>query len=52
MQLNRFMWENLNKKVSIVKKRIRTILKFEGVLAVSSKYYKSKKRRILRVFNY
>ena len=44
MQLNRFMWENLNKNVSIVKKRIRTILKFEGVLAVSSKNITNQKR--------
>jgi hypothetical protein len=37
MQLNRFMWEDVEKGVFRKNKRIRTILKFDNVLAVSSK---------------
>ena len=37
MQLNRFMWEDVEKGVFRKNKRIRTILKFENVLNVSSK---------------
>ena len=37
MQLNRFMWEDVEKGVFRKKKRIRTILKFENVLDVLSK---------------
>ena len=37
MQLNRFMWEDVEKGVFRKNKRIRTILKFEGVINVLSK---------------
>ena len=37
MQLNRFMWEDVEKGVFRKNKRIRTILKFENVLAVDSR---------------
>ena len=37
LQLNRFMWEDVEKGVFRKNKRIRTILKFENVLNVLSK---------------
>ena len=37
MQLNRFMWEDVEKGVFRKNKRIRTILKFENVLRVISR---------------
>ena len=37
MQLNRFMWEDVEKGVFRKNKRIRTILKFENVINVLSK---------------
>ena len=37
MQLNRFMWEDVEKGVFRKNKRIRTILKFENVIEVTSK---------------
>ncbi len=37
MQLNRFMWEDVEKGVFRKNKRIRTVLKFENVLKVLSK---------------
>ena len=37
MQLNRFMWEDVEKGVFRKNKRIRTILKFENVMNVLSK---------------
>ena len=37
MQLNRFMWEDVEKGVFRKNKRIRTILKFENVLNVNSR---------------
>ena len=37
MQLNRFMWEDVEKGVFRKNKRIRTILKFENVLTVESR---------------
>ena len=37
MQLNRFMWEDVERGVFRKNKRIRTILKFENVIKVSSK---------------
>ena len=37
MQLNRFMWEDVERGVFRKDKRIRTILKFENILEVSSK---------------
>ena len=42
MQLNRFMWEDVEKGVFRKNKRIRTILKFENVLEVNSKNIKQK----------
>ena len=44
MQLNRFMWEDVEKGVFRKNKRIRTILKFENVIkAVSKNINQSKK---------
>ncbi len=37
IQLNRFMWEDIEKGVFRKNKRIRTILKFENVIKVKSK---------------
>ena len=37
MQLNRFMWEDVEKGVFRKNKRIRTVLKFENVMHVVSK---------------
>ena len=37
LQLNRFMWEDVEKGVFRKNKRIRTVLKFENVLKVHSK---------------
>ena len=37
MQLNRFMWEDVEKGIFRKNKRIRTILKFDNVLSVASK---------------
>ncbi len=37
LQLNRFMWEDVEKGVFRKNKRIRTILKFENVIKVKSK---------------
>ena len=44
MQLNRFMWEDVEKGVFRKKKRIRTILKFENVLNVLSKNIDQRKK--------
>jgi hypothetical protein len=44
MQLNRFMWEDVEKGVFRKNKRIRTILKFENVLNVLSKNIRQKKK--------
>tara|TARA_Y100000996_G_C22529647_1_gene645984 strand:+ start:1002 stop:1445 length:444 start_codon:yes stop_codon:yes gene_type:complete len=44
MQLNRFMWEDVEKGVFRKNKRIRTILKFENVLSVLSKNINQKKK--------
>jgi hypothetical protein len=43
MQLNRFMWEDVEKGVFRKNKRIRTILKFDNVIKVSSKNIIQKK---------
>jgi len=43
MQLNRFMWEDVEKGVFRKNKRIRTVLKFENVLYVKSKNINQKK---------
>ena len=37
LQLNRFMWEDVEKGVFRKNKRIRTVLKFDNVIKVSSK---------------
>ena len=37
LQLSRFMWEDVEKGVFRKNKRIRTVLKFENVLSVSSR---------------
>ena len=44
MQLNRFMWEDVEKGVFRKNKRIRTILKFENVLNVLSKNINQRKK--------
>ena len=44
MQLNRFMWEDVEKGVFKKNKRIRTVLKFENVLRVPSKNVNQKKK--------
>ncbi len=43
MQLNRFMWEDVEKGVFRKNKRIRTILRFENILKVTSKNVNQKK---------
>ena len=43
MQLNRFMWEDVEKGVFRKNKRIRTVLKFENILKVTSKNVDQKK---------
>ena len=48
MQLNRFMWEDVEKGVFRKNKRIRTVLKFENVLKANSKNInQSKKNKFL-----
>ena len=48
IQLNRFMWEDVEKGVFRKNKRIRTILKFENVLKVFSKnIYQTQKDKFL-----
>ena len=44
MQLNRFMWEDVEKGVFRKNKRIRTILKFENVIKVYSKNINQSKK--------
>ena len=44
MQLNRFMWEDVEKGVFRKNKRIRTILKFDNVLNVLSKNIDQRKK--------
>ena len=44
MQLNRFMWEDVEKGVFRKNKRIRTVLKFDNVLNVFSKNINQKKK--------
>ncbi len=43
MQLNRFMWEDVEKGAFRKNKRIRTVLKFENILKVASKNVDQKK---------
>ena len=44
MQLNRFMWEDVEKGVFRKNKRIRTVLKFDNVLKVHSKNIEQSKK--------
>ena len=44
MQLNRFMWEDVEKGVFRKNKRVRTILKFENVLEVNAKNINQSKK--------
>ena len=44
MQLNRFMWEDIEKGVFRKNKRILSILKFENVLSVNAKNLNQKKK--------
>jgi hypothetical protein len=43
LQLNRFMWEDVEKGVFRKNKRIRTILKFDNVINASSRNIRQKK---------
>jgi hypothetical protein len=43
IQLNRFMWEDVEKGVFRKNKRIRTILKFDNIISVLSKNISTKK---------
>ena len=53
MQLNRFMWEDVEKGVFRKNKRIRTILKFENVIKVISKNINQLKQdKFLDLLNY
>ena len=53
MLLNRFMWEDVEKGVFRKNKRIRTVLKFENIIKVSSKNVdQKKKRQIFGLFSY
>ena len=45
MQLNRFMWEDVEKGVFRKNKRIRTVLKFDNVIGVSSKNINNKNKK-------
>ena len=46
MQLNRFMWEDVEKGVFRKNKRIRTVLKFENVINVTSKNINRGKKEV------
>ena len=50
LQLNRFMWEDVEKGVFRKNKRIRTVLKFENVLNVTSKNINKVKKDIFLDF--
>jgi len=45
IQLNRFMWEDVEKGVFRKNKRIRTVLKFDNVISVLSKNINPKKNK-------
>tara|TARA_B110000285_G_scaffold169609_1_gene189789 strand:- start:1205 stop:1648 length:444 start_codon:yes stop_codon:yes gene_type:complete len=45
IQLNRFMWEDIEKGVFRKNKRIRTILKFDNVISAISKNINTKKTK-------
>ena len=44
MIINRFMWEDIEKKITRQSKRIRCALKFEGILKVKSKKINQKNK--------
>tara|TARA_B100001248_G_C27334890_1_gene433342 strand:- start:66 stop:509 length:444 start_codon:yes stop_codon:yes gene_type:complete len=50
MQLNRFMWEDVEKGVFRKNKRIRTILKFESVLEAHAKNINPNKKNVFLDF--
>jgi hypothetical protein len=50
IQLNRFMWEDVEKGLFRKNKRIRTVLKFDNVISVLSKNINSKKKKIFLDF--
>ena len=50
MQLNRFMWEDVEKGVFRKNKRIRSVLKFENVLNVFSKKIDQMKKNVFLDF--
>ena len=52
MQLNRFMWEDVEKGVFRKNKRIRTILKFENVIKVNSKNINQTKKDKFFTYNF
>jgi len=45
IQLNRFMWEDVEKGLFRKNKRIRTILRFDNIISVSSKNVNTNKRK-------
>ena len=45
IQLNRFMWEDVEKGLFRKNKRIRTILKFDNIISVSSKNIHTKNQK-------
>ena len=45
IQLNRFMWEDVEKGLFRKNKRIRTILKFDNIISVSSKNIHTKDQK-------
>ena len=47
IQLNRFMWEDVEKGLFRKNKRIRTVLKFDNVISVLSKNINKKKKNFL-----
>ena len=50
IQLNRFMWEDVEKGVFRKNKRIRTVLKFDNVISVLSKNINIKKNKFFLDF--
>ena len=50
IQLNRFMWEDVEKGVFRKSKRIRTVLKFDNVISVLSKNINIKDNKIFLEF--
>ena len=50
MQLNRFMWEDVEKGIFRQNKRVRTVLKFENVINASYKNINQKKPEVFLDF--